>query len=439
MSQSAAKRENFSWTDDEAELLLNIALEYKTEKMSESLDWESIRNKYGDIRDRIAEYLTRIADGEITGYGKDFPHRPEEITKAIVTSKLKGIKAKYRQAVDSGRKSGHGRVVMLYFDLCQEIWGGSPATEQITCGIETTDLVMGPQNDDESAVGTNNDDGNTAQSIQTTNQVGAVIPESQNTTHESGDLESAPNEDEPSNGTTSTSDREKGRGKTRKLLRSAPNEDEPATSTSTSDKEKERGKTSNVKVLQSDSTPNEDEPATSTSTSDREKERGKTRKLLDDKLMNYKQKNLRKRLPSDTAAEELELKKKMMHQMDCMDKSFHENMSKLSGTMDKLSGAIISGFSILKDLLERPQVQQPPNPGYRSHLHQPYPTPPGPIGHPLSPHDSFQYGSRSSRPSTPSTDSNWQPLRSPVTRPSTPSDPDQDNNPPGHYHHLYDF
>jgi hypothetical protein len=406
MSQSAAKRENFSWTDDEAELLLNIALEYKTEKMSESLDWESIRNKYGDIRDRIAEYLTRIADGEITGYGKDFPHRPEEITKAIVTSKLKGIKAKYRQAVDSGRKSGHGRVVMLYFDLCQEIWGGSPATEQITCGIETTDLVMGPQNDDESAVGTNDDDGNTAQSIQTTNQVGVVVPESQNTTHESGDLESAPYEDEPSNGTTSTSDREKGRGKTRKLLRSAPNEDEPATSTSTSDKEKERGK---------------------------------TRKLLDDKLMNYKQKNLRKRLPSDTAAEELELKKKMMHQMDCMDKSFHENMSKLSGTMDKLSGAIISGFSILKDLLERPQVQQPPNPGYRSHLHQPYPTPPGPIVHPLSPHDSFQYGSRSSRPSTPSTDSNWQPLRSPVTRPSTPSDPDQDNNPPGHYHHLYDF
>jgi hypothetical protein len=38
---------------DKAELLLNIVLEHKTEKMSESLDWESIRNKYGDIRDRI--------------------------------------------------------------------------------------------------------------------------------------------------------------------------------------------------------------------------------------------------------------------------------------------------------------------------------------------------------------------------------------------------
>ena len=62
-----------------------------------------------------------------------------------MTSKLKAIRTKYRQAVDSGRRSGHGRVVMLYFELCERVWGGSPATEQISSGLETADL------DDDSA------------------------------------------------------------------------------------------------------------------------------------------------------------------------------------------------------------------------------------------------------------------------------------------------
>ena len=58
--RAMAKHEHFSWTDDEAELLLNITLEYKTEKSAECIDWESVRSKYADIRDRIAVHLTRI-------------------------------------------------------------------------------------------------------------------------------------------------------------------------------------------------------------------------------------------------------------------------------------------------------------------------------------------------------------------------------------------
>ena len=42
--------------------------------------------------------------------------------------------------MDSGRKSGHGRVVLLYFEWCERIWGGSPATEQIQSGVESVDL-----------------------------------------------------------------------------------------------------------------------------------------------------------------------------------------------------------------------------------------------------------------------------------------------------------
>ncbi len=57
-----------------------------------------------------------------------------------MTTKIKNIRLKYRKAVDLGRRSGHGRVVFLYMELCEQIWGGSPATDKINTGIETTDL-----------------------------------------------------------------------------------------------------------------------------------------------------------------------------------------------------------------------------------------------------------------------------------------------------------
>lgn len=66
---------------------------------------------------------------------KDYPHKEEEITKVILTTKLKAIRQKFRLAADSGRKSEHRRVVLLYFESCEEIWSGSPATTAIASGI----------------------------------------------------------------------------------------------------------------------------------------------------------------------------------------------------------------------------------------------------------------------------------------------------------------
>ena len=62
------------------------------------------------------------------------------MTQKWLTDKLKAIRNKYRQAVDAKKKSGFGRVVMLFFELCEEVWGGSPATIQIPCGVESLDL-----------------------------------------------------------------------------------------------------------------------------------------------------------------------------------------------------------------------------------------------------------------------------------------------------------
>ena len=48
MPKTSDKKE-FQWTDDEAELLLNITHEYKVQKISENVDWESVKAKYDDI------------------------------------------------------------------------------------------------------------------------------------------------------------------------------------------------------------------------------------------------------------------------------------------------------------------------------------------------------------------------------------------------------
>ena len=82
-----ARKEQFSWSDDETELLLHVTLEYKTEKIARSEDWESIRSKYNDIWERLIAQISERIEERST---EDFPHSPEEITKAMVTSKLKG-------------------------------------------------------------------------------------------------------------------------------------------------------------------------------------------------------------------------------------------------------------------------------------------------------------------------------------------------------------
>ena len=117
-----------------------MAIDYETTKTMENIDCESCHSKYQVILDKYKEGYPTAEDAK--KLGKDFPHNKEDITKLIVTSKLKSVRVKYRQAVDSGRTSGHGRVVLLYFELCKQIWGGSSATVMASSGIETTDTVV---------------------------------------------------------------------------------------------------------------------------------------------------------------------------------------------------------------------------------------------------------------------------------------------------------
>ncbi|XP_041818619.1 uncharacterized protein LOC121624787 [Chelmon rostratus] len=128
---------SFVWTDSETELLLNTILEYKLQKTQENIDWDSCQSKYLDILALFLEHYPAESSN-------DFPHERGELTRSILTTKIKAVRSKYRLAVDNGRRSGFGRVVLLYFELCEQIWGGSPATTTMSSGIETNDLNDGP-------------------------------------------------------------------------------------------------------------------------------------------------------------------------------------------------------------------------------------------------------------------------------------------------------
>ena len=126
---------NFTWTEEETALLIKVVIDYKAAKSSLALDCETIRNRYEELVERLEEnYPSDLTEG--------FPNvgNTKVFTKERLLRKLKRIKLSFRKAVDSGRRSGGGRVVMALYDECYEVWAGSPAVESLETGIETSTL-----------------------------------------------------------------------------------------------------------------------------------------------------------------------------------------------------------------------------------------------------------------------------------------------------------
>ena len=115
--QAKKEDDDFRWSDDKAELLLTVTHNYTVQKNSENIDRESVKSKYEDILQMMREELPATVDKARDNWLKDYPHTKEQLTKKILSTKLKSIRIKYREAVDSGRCSGHSCVVMLYFEL----------------------------------------------------------------------------------------------------------------------------------------------------------------------------------------------------------------------------------------------------------------------------------------------------------------------------------
>ena len=93
--------------------------------------------QYGEILEAYSAHYPSLEDA--AAIGKDFQHKKDELRKSVLTSKLKAIWSKYRQVVDNGRRSGHGRVLMIFYQHCSEIWAGSPATAAMSDGLESSE------------------------------------------------------------------------------------------------------------------------------------------------------------------------------------------------------------------------------------------------------------------------------------------------------------
>ena len=116
LSNLSSRRKPFVWTGNEVDLLLSILLEYKISKTAKNSDILSF------------QYYHSIVPHKAQQRSAEFPHKENELTKVILTSKMKPIRSTFHAAIDSGRRIGHGKLVLFFCDICQEKWGDSPAT-----------------------------------------------------------------------------------------------------------------------------------------------------------------------------------------------------------------------------------------------------------------------------------------------------------------------
>ena len=85
--KSKEKNQAFVWTDDEVRSLLEVTKEYKTQKESESIDWESVRTKYDDILEKLREKLPESPQRD-DGVCLDFLHAKAEVTVKTLAAKF---------------------------------------------------------------------------------------------------------------------------------------------------------------------------------------------------------------------------------------------------------------------------------------------------------------------------------------------------------------
>ena len=89
------RRKKFSWTNDELQLLLQVALDYKAKCQFNANVWETKRQKYEDIFDIL---LKKYPDEK-----EKYPNK-EKMNKERVAVKLKSIQSEFKKAIECGKK-----------------------------------------------------------------------------------------------------------------------------------------------------------------------------------------------------------------------------------------------------------------------------------------------------------------------------------------------
>ena len=122
-----------NWTDSETKMLLDILLEYKNKCIEEQIDWSTCKTRYDSVFESFLEEYGKKTEDE------NFPHKSDLTIykKVMIINKIKRIKTNYSKAVESGNKSGNGRHIYIFREVCDNIWSGSPSVEAVAFGVET--------------------------------------------------------------------------------------------------------------------------------------------------------------------------------------------------------------------------------------------------------------------------------------------------------------
>ena len=104
--KKSGKASDFNWTNDEFQLLLQACFDLKVESDYEGVNWESTRTKYEHIKWKFCQQYPEVED-------EKFPRTNDldAIMKEPVSAKLKSIRTHIKKAVDTGKRSGGGRII----------------------------------------------------------------------------------------------------------------------------------------------------------------------------------------------------------------------------------------------------------------------------------------------------------------------------------------
>ena len=82
----------FLWSNDELELVLNIANEYKVKKAANSIDWEFVKSKYSDNMELLKDALPDDEETRETFHQRIFLTRKMKSQSKYLHQMLKAIR-----------------------------------------------------------------------------------------------------------------------------------------------------------------------------------------------------------------------------------------------------------------------------------------------------------------------------------------------------------
>ena len=147
-------KSKWTWTNDMVKALIDCVKDYKSTCEFNAIDFNSDKVRlYEEVREAMALVFEESDFGPnvVCAPSKDDRRR---VYKNIldkdksmiklgynrIKEKLKSIRQDYSKAVVSGTRSGSEKIVLQYFDDLASIWGGSPATEPLSFGIDSANF-----------------------------------------------------------------------------------------------------------------------------------------------------------------------------------------------------------------------------------------------------------------------------------------------------------